>query len=481
MKKKLQSKISLVFFVFLAIGVIITGAISLIFMSTMLPPEAGDIDGLNRQLAMYELISVALGFILASAIGYQYIKRLLMPITELANITKRITRGEPVRSKEFQDMDDEIGVLTVNFNLINQKLEDAVAQLQERNNDMDAVMSGMQSGVIALDEMRTISIVNPYAEKIFGISQKQVKGKTLEESVFSDYITRNINSLSIQNPKMDFEAEVNFPVYRICRFNCSIMRAVSDPMKFNGIVIMIQDVTEIRKLENMRKDFVANVSHELKTPLTSIKGFVETLLDGDIEDKETRNRFLNIINIETDRLFYLIQDILTLSEIEDEESVIVKEEIEPVLVANDVMQLLKEQASSKNINLTLESPEDLPKLKGKKRWFHQMLINLMDNALKYTPENGEVKLSLTESDGSVIIKVKDTGIGIPAEDIMRIFERFYRVDKDRSRSVGGTGLGLAIVKHVALSFDGSVDVKSELGKGTEFTIEIPIEKPAVLQ
>lgn len=402
MKKKLQSKISLVFFVFLALGVIITGAISLILMNTMLPTEAGDIDGLNSKLAMYEIISVALGFILASVIGYQYIKRLLMPISELANITERITMGEAVRSREFQDMDDEIGILTVNFNLINQKLEDAVAELQERNNDMDAVMSGMQSGLIALDEKRAISLVNPYAEKIFGISHKQVQGKTLRESVFSDFISRNIDSLSIENPKIEFEAEVNFPVFRICRFNCSIMRAVSDPLKFNGIVVMIQDVTEIRKLENMRRDFVANVSHELKTPLTSIKGFVETLMDGDIDDKETRNKFLKIINIETDRLFYLIQDILTLSEIENKENAVAKEEIDPITVANDVIELLKEQADTKNISMVLESPENISCLMGKKRWFHQMIINLMDNALKYTPDNGKVKLSLSEYDGKVI-------------------------------------------------------------------------------
>ena len=220
----------------------------------------------------------------------------------------------------------------------------------------------------------------------------------------------------------------------------------------------------------MRTEFVANVSHELKTPLTSISGFIETLKNGAIDDEKVRGRFLDIIEIETERLFRLIEDLLSLSDIEHNRYHGKKDKIiisEAVKEANTMIESFIKQ---KRICYETELEEKLPPIYGNRDWFKQMLLNLIDNAVKYTPEGGTIKTSVYRRADNIFIAVKDTGIGIPKEDISRLFERFYRVDKARSRKVGGTGLGLAIVKHIVLSFNGQIHVNSEVGKGSEFIV-----------
>jgi len=239
-----------------------------------------------------------------------------------------------------------------------------------------------------------------------------------------------------------------------------------------GTVAVIHDITDIKKLENMRSQFVANVSHELKTPLTSIKGFAETLRY--VEDPETREKFLNIINDEAERLSRLISDILTLSQIEQTRSI----KDDPVDVSGSISQvvmLVKNSADKKKIRL-VTSGDKIQGLYGDPDLFKQMLINLVDNAVKYSGEGSEVVISTRMEDGSGIISVSDNGIGIPKEHLERLFERFYRVDAARSREQGGTGLGLAIVKHIVLRFKGTIDVDSEPGRGSTFTVKLPLKK-----
>jgi len=231
----------------------------------------------------------------------------------------------------------------------------------------------------------------------------------------------------------------------------------------------------------VRTEFVANVSHELKTPLTSIKGFAETLKSGDIDDEKDTIRFLNIIEDEADRLYRLINDILSLSELEQKKTKKIREEIKVKNAVKEVLSMLKSQSDRKNIELEINAQEELKNLTGDADKFKQMLINLVDNAIKYTPENGKVLVeayNLADKTGRdrVVIKVADNGIGIPKQHIPRLFERFYRVDKARSRNVGGTGLGLAIVKHIVILFNGEIEVDSEVGKGTEFRIIIPVQR-----
>jgi two-component system, OmpR family, phosphate regulon sensor histidine kinase PhoR len=235
---------------------------------------------------------------------------------------------------------------------------------------------------------------------------------------------------------------------------------------------VFQDATEIRRLEQMRTEFVANVSHELRTPLTSIKGFVETLLDGAHEDPEVRKRFLQIIYDETARLQRLIEDLLTLSNIENRR---LASEVtaDAVTAYNKIVQVLSPLAQAKNIDLTVNIAVGLPKVAMGNELLGQLFLNLLENGIKYTPAGGKVWLQVGEDHGYVAIEVGDTGPGIPTQSLSRIFERFYRVDRARSREMGGTGLGLAIVKHIVEQAEGKIQVESELGRGTLFKIWIP--------
>jgi two-component system phosphate regulon sensor histidine kinase PhoR len=239
----------------------------------------------------------------------------------------------------------------------------------------------------------------------------------------------------------------------------------------------MHDVTKIKKLEKIRTDFVTNVTHELRTPLTSIKGFVETLKEGAIDDPKTRGRFIDIIGAEAERLERLIEDILLLSEIEGGKSPSMIGELLDVekVIEEEILPIFGQQAARKEIVLKTFFEDHLPTLHMDKDRFKQMMINLVDNAVKFTENGGQVTVSAYRNQQSMVLKVKDTGIGIPVEHHERIFERFYRIDSGRSRKEGGTGLGLAIVKHIVLSANGSVEVNSRPGAGTEFKIEIPLQ------
>ncbi|MEG2246651.1 MAG: ATP-binding protein, partial [Peptostreptococcaceae bacterium] len=239
-----------------------------------------------------------------------------------------------------------------------------------------------------------------------------------------------------------------------------------------GSIINIENITERVRLENMRSDFVANVTHELKTPLTSISGFVETLRINENIDYKTRDRFLGIIENESDRLKRLIDDILLLSFIENKDT-ICNEKINLSNIFKEVYELTINSARSKHIELKYKIENEELEIESNRDYIKQIFLNLIDNAIKYTSDGGFVETIIYQDEKNIVIKIKDNGIGIPKDDTLRIFERFYRVDKARSRDVGGTGLGLAIVKHIVKSLNGNIDVKSELNVGTEFIVTIP--------
>ncbi len=239
-----------------------------------------------------------------------------------------------------------------------------------------------------------------------------------------------------------------------------------------GSIINIEDITEIVKLENMRRDFVANVSHELKTPLTSINGFVETLIMNEDLPVEKRNRFLAIIQKESNRLKRLIEDILLLSSIENKNN-LVTENVLLYDVFKEIYEMVSYIANSKKIDLYYNFEDKEIVVQAYTDYLKQLLLNLIDNAIKYTPEGGKVTINQFTLNDDIVIEVIDNGVGIPKEDQSKIFQRFYRVDKARSRSVGGTGLGLAITKHIAHSLKGSISVESKLGEGSKFIVKLP--------
>jgi two-component system phosphate regulon sensor histidine kinase PhoR len=335
----------------------------------------------------------------------------------------------------------------------------------------------MKIGLIAFDSNNKIIAVNKSAEIFFKTNESHLLGKEIEALFEHRNVNENLYDC-LKNFKDSQNIEINFDVKRTLSIHYNYIYA-NDGVTQKGILLIAEDVTDIRRLETMRKDFVANVSHEIGTPLTSIKGFAEILSDEDLSF-ENRKKFANIILLESERLRALTKDLLSLSDIEALDNKMPKETININHRIKSCLEMLAPIAKNKNIKLETIIDENLPNILGKPNWFDQILINLIDNAIKYTPKNGKVKVSIKKDQEKISIIISDTGIGIPNNDLNRIFERFYRVDKARSRKEGGTGLGLAIVKHIVIAFNGKISVKSKLNIGTTFTVYIPFTTSSML-
>lgn len=444
------------------------------FQVIRLAVSLAEIQAINRSFYYYIGISIVIGLLASLILGYRFIRQMMVPIKDITAASQKIASGGFDR-RVVVTSDDEIGELANNFNHMAERLKDMVGKLSESNTKFKGLLTSIKNPIIAVDNKHRIILLNPAAEVLFRIKLEDTLGKHVLEVIRNNVLDEHIKSILIHNRETQIEIQLQDPE-KILKIYSNPITLEEDPTKAMGIVALIEDVTEIRKLEKIRSDFVANVSHELKTPLTSISGFVETLKSGAIEDENTKMRFLDIIDIESERLTRLIDDILTLSEIENIHSKTIDQEINPSEVIQEVEMMIRPIAASKELTLFSEVDSNLSPIEGNRDWFKQMLINLLDNAIKYTPGGGKIYLNAYQKYRNIIISVKDTGIGIPKKEIPRLFERFYRVDKARSRKVGGTGLGLAIVKHIVLSLEGRIKVNSDTGKGTEFTVIIPIKK-----
>lgn len=384
--------------------------------------------------------------------------------------------SKKVSNKEFHtrlnlSVRGELGELTNNFNSMIEKMSETIEEVEYNHLQLKSILKSISHGILAIDINGNILLINDEAKKIIKSSKNEiVEGKNITNAIREEKILKEIVKFRGSNTNersriiMDDETVYNIkvdPVYLQNTVNVII-----------GSIINIEDITEKVKLENMRSDFVANVTHELKTPLTSISGFVETLRLNENIDPQTRSRFLGIIESESDRLKRLIDDILLLSSIENTESRVL-EKINLYNTFNEVKDILAFIAKNKDIDLSYEFEDKSLYVISNRDYIKQVFLNLTENAIKYTLDHGKVKVIVSSCNEEIIIKVTDNGIGIPKEDIQRIFERFYRVDKARSRDVGGTGLGLAITKHIVKSLHGKIDVKSELNKGSEFIVTIP--------
>ncbi len=408
------------------------------------------------------------GIIIASIFMYNFISVITKPIIKLTRLATTISLGNYDRRIDVSS-NDEIGQLGEAFNLMTQRLQDTIANLGDKQNKLMSILSNSEDGIIIIDQNKRILLLNPAAQIMFN----------LDDDTIGKYFIEAIRNYDLENiikdvPDEEVEVTITYPSVKNLRIRATNAINYENSEEILGVLVVIQDITKVKKLEQMRSDFVANVSHELKTPLTSIKGFAETLKI--VEDKETRDKFLDIINIEAERLSRLINDILTLSELENKE--LKESEVPEKVNVNDsvyeVYSITKQVAKNKNINVSYEPLDEEIFILGDRDKFKQMLINIVDNAIKYTNNEGNVYISLRINGNNLIISVKDTGIGIPQEHIPRLFERFYRVDKGRSRDSGGTGLGLAIVKHILVLFQGKIKVNSEINKGTTFTITLPL-------
>lgn len=433
-----------------------------------------EIEQYNYQLIYNIALAAIVGIVFSMFIGYRLLSSILLPIKDLKNIAKKVAEGQ-YNEKVLISNNDELGDLARTFNYMTEELTKNMKEINSQNSKMNAILTSLVSVVIAVDRDMHVMFMNREAEKLFGISEGEAQGRYVLEVFRNSAILDQVKDLLRARDYIKTEIEIFDRMQRTYHVYANPILDFTTTPENIGVVMVFQDVTEIRKLENMRKDFVANVSHELKTPLTSIRGFVETLKNGAVEKPEVRDRFLDIIDVETTRLAQLITDLLVLSDIEKQTEQTAKDTLSVKQVAEEIVVLLAGSAKEKNVELILEAPETLPLVCGNINWMKQMFINLIDNGIKYSKEQGLVKVTLSQEGEMVCISIADNGIGIEEEHIERLFERFYRVDKARSRSVGGTGLGLAIVKHIILSFNGEIQVNSKLHQGTEFIIKIPIQ------
>lgn len=360
------------------------------------------------------------------------------------------------------------------FNDMNLELEKTVADLKDKNVKVDAIINSMGNGIIAVDNKFNVMLINAKACEIFGIKNGPgVIGINLIELVRNHKINHVLNETMRTNTSHTEELTLASPSEKMLKVYTSPIKSKDNISLNSGGVLIINDITSLKKLELIRTEFVSNVTHELKTPLTSIRGFIETLRNGAMEDSVVAKKFLDIIDIEAERLYILINDILQLSEIESrqQDSNIATHNLHSIV--EETISILQGVADRKHVSLDWEVQEGLKIVANKDR-IKQMLINLIDNSIKYNVENGSVNIRAFKTDKMIVFSIKDTGIGIPDEHISRIFERFYRVDKGRSRNMGGTGLGLSIVKHIVNLYNGDIKVHSQPGKGTEFTIRLPV-------
>ncbi|HEY4706071.1 MAG TPA: ATP-binding protein [Thermodesulfobacteriota bacterium] len=331
---------------------------------------------------------------------------------------------------------------------------------------LETIAREMRSGVLVLDKGGEALYANPSFLKSF-LVHGGIEGKPVTGIIKNESLLKKINAFLEKRRGSPENVEIS---ERSKSFNVRLV-PIKEKADFS-LLLFLQDITEEKRLETIKKDFVANVSHELRTPLASIKGYSETLLDGGMDDRETLREFLRVIDRHSTRMSRLIDDLLTLSRLESHQMTIVSAPVDLKELVHAIMTGFEKQARDKDITLSSTIPEGLLKALGDHDRLEQVLVNLLDNAIKYTHSGGSVTVTVHKDRNDIRVDVKDTGIGIPADDIPRIFERFYRVDKARSRELGGTGLGLAIVKHIIQGHNGKLSVKSTPGAGSTFSFSI---------
>ncbi|MBC2713616.1 MAG: PAS domain-containing protein [Desulfosarcina sp.] len=414
--------------------------------------------------------------LLASAVSWYVSKRITIPIERMRAGARRFATGDLLhRLPEPNTL--EFSGLAESMNQMAEQLQQRMDEITSQRNKTEAVLSSMREGVIATDmELRVISI-NQTAAKMFSVPMQTIHGRSvlgvLRNHEFQALIERSLSTGE------SLESDIIYHQNGEHTFNIHCTPLLDTLKKRMGGLVVISDVTQLRRLENMRRDFAASVSHEIKTPLTAIKGFVETLCTGDVDDREEARRFLTIIDKHVNRLTTIIDDLMQLSRIErdDEIQQIGSEICRIEEVLNTAIGLCHEGIEEKTITVALTCEADLSG-RFDATLLEQAAVNLLDNAVKYSPENSTIHIEALTVDDEIQIRFRDQGIGIAKKHLPRLFERFYRVDKARSRKLGGTGLGLAIVKHIAQAHDGNITVESELERGSTFTLHLPDKKSA---
>lgn len=422
-------------------------------------------------------IALSLGLALAIIVllGMRITRKYAKPIESAANVAMELAKGNYRARTYVEERIDETGLLSSSINVLARNLEDMSKTRDMQQERLMTLIENIGSGLVLIDSRGNINLINRGYRELFEVQSAELLYRPYYEAIPFREIREMIEEIFMTEQKQRRQFILPVSIERKY-FDVSALPIIGTNNVWKGVLLVFHDITELKKLEQMRKDFVANVSHELKTPVTSIKGFAETLLDGAMKDEKALQEFLSIILKESDRLQRLIQDLLELSKLEQHNF---RLDISPFsldAILKEILAILEGKALEKNISLVVHPIPAEIAMEGDPFRLRQVLINLLSNAITYTPAGGKVELTVRESGTTVLISVKDTGIGIEEEEVPRIFERFYRVDRARSRNSGGTGLGLAIVKHIVEAHRGKISVKSSPGKGSEFILEF--RKPA---
>ncbi len=484
MMKSVQAKVILMFFI---IGIIIILGIGF-FSIRIAEQNLGNIENMSEvlnseisQIKILILISILVFSCIMLIMSAFVIKVLVKPVNNLIKNAQKVAEGSSTelitvktgkkksKKQKRRKKGTEIDSLTNVIEIMTGELKQNLVEVNRQKREIETILLHMTDGIIAFNVKGAVTHINPAARELLNLSENDDSF----EKIF------NKINLDISMEKIMYLENWTASEQRVCIGEKTVnifFAPYKDENKLSsGIIAVIQDITEHVKLDNMRKEFVANVSHELKTPITSIIGYADTLADGEY-DKETQDRFLNVISSEGNRMANLVSDLLTLSRYDTNRVVREITEFDLGELAKQCQLKLDIEAGKKNQKMECYVTADVPPVKADKNGIERVILNVLSNAIKYTKENGEIKIYVGFVYNDAYIKIIDNGIGIPEQDLGRVFERFYRVDKARSREMGGTGLGLAIAKEIIEQNNGSIDIKSIFGKGTEVVIRIPVEK-----
>lgn len=455
-----------------------TGSIASRFMDLAVPVDGGEqdyivyildnkltVNNLTGEMFTIILQSLALGLVICVILAFLLAQILITPVQALTNGTRQVAAGDFSQKLEVTSH-DEIGTLTRNFNHMSQVLQNTISEVENERNKLSTLFLHMTDGVVAFGSTGSVIHFNPAATRMLsrGLSSadnfQDIFGETAE---FSKLLTLKRSDYLASQMRVD-ERELEL-----------FMAPFSQDQTQGGVMVVIHDVTEQRKSEQTRREFVANVSHELRTPLTNVKSYAETIISaGDDLPPELRENFLGVIVSETDRMTRIVKDLLTLTKFDYGKMEMNISRFPFAEAVQNVYKAVSLAAKNRGHTLTIDCPDDLPEVNGDRERIEQVIMNIVSNAIKYTADGGKIAIRTGTQGKNVYVRVSDNGVGIPEKDLPRLFERFYRVDKARSRASGGTGLGLSIAKEILNQHNGDIFIESVYGEGTDVTITLPI-------
>ena len=487
MLRSIQIKIVLIF---LVLGIVIITALGTFFTKQV--ERLGDkiqyIEGITNesverimqeeisQIRTITIYSIGIFGVISIIVGFFVVKVIIGPISKIIKSAERIASGESIDIKYLKETNNksEIDDLVKAFSIMTSELQENLKEATRQKKQIETILVHMTDGIIAFNMDGKILHINPAAKEMLKI---QKEDDTFDKIFKKIGVDINMEKVVYLDDWTSSEQKVDLKEKYVNLFFAPFK---DENDLIAGVIVVIQDITEHVKLDNMRKEFVANVSHELKTPITSIMGYAETLVEGEY-DKQTQDKFLHVIETESKRMSRLVQDLLTLSRYDNNQVKWEKTEFDLGELVKKTQENLALEIEKKKHTVECFVTADVPLVYADKYGIERVIVNILTNSIKYTNEGGTIKIYVGFVYNNAYIKIIDNGIGIPEEDLEKIFERFYRVDKARSREFGGTGLGLAIAKEILEQNNASIDIRSTVGKGTEVVIQIPTKQREIVE